>query len=216
MTTAILNFEKEAHNSGYSAVAGVDEVGRGPLAGPVVAAAVILPNHIELPPVTDSKALSAVRRDELFSEIKGLPGIVIGIGKVEPVEIDRINILQATYRAMRLALNNLAQPADFALVDGNPVPDLPVPSKSIVRGDSRSASIAAASIIAKVIRDRAMTDYDKVYNGYSFSDHKGYGTRQHLAALKKLGPCAIHRRSFAPVAHIVNGGLYQPELKFDG
>lgn len=211
----MFRFETEARDNGYTAIAGVDEVGRGPIAGPVVAAAVILPtlDEASVPGVNDSKTLSARRREELAIELRNLPGIRIGLGVVEAPEIDRLNILQATYAAMRTALEQLSPPPDFALVDGNPVPDLPVPSTSIVRGDGRSASIAAASIIAKVTRDRVMSDYDKIYEGYQFSEHKGYGTRRHLEALRSLGPTEIHRRSFAPVSRIINGGYYQPELE---
>jgi ribonuclease HII len=209
----LLQFEQHAWSDGHQRVAGVDEVGRGPLAGPVVAVAVVLPRHIDLPQVTDSKALSAQRRSELDRELRALPGITIGVGIVDPAEIDRLNILQATYAAMRAALTGLQPGADFALVDGNPVRDLPVPSRAIVKGDARSASIAAASIIAKVLRDRIMDDCESAYPGYGFAVHRGYGTRQHLDALRRLGPCPLHRRSFGPVANIINGGFYQPELQ---
>lgn len=208
----MFRFETEAYKNGYAAVAGIDEVGRGPIAGPVVAAAVILPDVADLPAVTDSKKIAPSRRAELAAEIKSLSGVQIGLGIVESTEIDRINILQATYQAMRKALNELSPSADYALVDGKPVPELPVPSTAIVRGDSRSASIAAASIIAKVTRDSMMMDYDKVYTGYQFADHKGYGTRQHLEVLRELGACPIHRRSFGPVSRVINGGYYQPEF----
>jgi ribonuclease HII len=212
--TDLLHFEKIAWDNGYAQVAGVDEVGRGPLAGPVVAVAVILPRHVSLPAVDDSKKLSRQRREALAVELEALTGIRIGIGRVSPATIDEMNILRATHLAMQQALAALDPAPDYAIVDGRPVPGLPVPSTAVVKGDARSASIAAASIIAKVHRDSIMADYGREYPGYGFADHQGYGTQAHLQALRRLGPTPIHRKSFAPVAKIINGGYFQPEFSF--
>ncbi len=190
----------------------MDEAGRGPLAGPVVAAAVILPPYAELPPVKDSKQLTAAERDGLAAALKTLPGIIWAVAEVPAAGIDELNILRATHRAMREAVARLAEPADFALIDGLPVRDFPVPSQAIVKGDALSASIAAASILAKTHRDALMDGLDARYPGYGFARHKGYGTAEHLEALKRLGPCPEHRRSFAPVARIVEGAPEQLEL----
>lgn len=210
--SALLAHECKAAEHGYVRIAGVDEAGRGPLAGPVVAAAVILPRHADLPPVKDSKQLTPAQRETLASRLETLPGIAIGLAWVDAAEIDRVNILRATHSAMRSALNQLRPPADFALVDGLPVPDLPVPSEAIVKGDALSASIAAASILAKVARDRYMVEADRRHPGYGFARHKGYGTAAHLAALRTLGPCPEHRRSFAPVTAAAGEPSCQPEL----
>lgn len=212
-TTDLLFFERQAKGLGYHLVAGVDEVGRGPLAGPVVAAAVIVPDGDFSIPVKDSKALSATRRQVLSDRLRTHPGVCISIAAVEPAEIDEINILQATHKAMRCALAQLLPQADFALVDGLPVPRLPIPAEFLVKGDSRSASIAAASIVAKVHRDALMVELDTAFPGYGFSRHKGYGTREHLDALRRLGPCPAHRRSFAPVAKAVNPPPEQLEFR---
>lgn len=209
----LLEFEAEARSEGYRRVAGVDEVGRGPLAGPVVACAVILPaNESVLEGLTDSKQLCAARRKELAGQLQLLPGITIGAGVVSPADIDRLNILRATHQAMLHALGELDPPADYILVDGRPVPGLPAPSRAIVKGDALSASIAAASILAKVIRDAMMVDFEETYPGYGFAAHKGYGTAEHLAALERLGPCPIHRVSFAPVQRCLPGALRQGTL----
>lgn len=190
--------EHECYADGAHCVAGVDEAGRGPLAGPVVVAAVILPPDSWLRGLNDSKKVSASTRDRLFDEIQQL-AIAYAV-EVIPVEmIDTINILKATHHGMRSALCHLSQTPDLALIDGLPIPDPPVPQRNIVKGDSRSASIAAASILAKVTRDRLMVAYDDEYPGYGFAQHKGYPTADHVAALHRLGPCVIHRRSFAPV-----------------
>ena len=209
----LLNAEREARSEGYSFVAGVDEAGRGPLAGPVIAAAVILPVGVPLPGVFDSKALTPKRREELFDELHALDGIDIGVGRVDAPEIDRLNILRATHLAMRLALENLRE-VDFALVDGLPVPGLPVPSRNLVKGDARCAAIAAASIVAKVTRDRIMVEADREFPGYGFAAHKGYGCAAHVEALKKLGATPLHRRSFRPVREVLSGAVppEQPEL----
>lgn len=204
--SALLSFEREAWASGYGRVAGVDEVGRGPLAGPVVACAVVFASPARIPTgLDDSKRLTATRREALAAELRACDEADIGVGIVEPAEIDRLNILRATHWAMRLAVDDLAVSADFLLVDGRPVTGLPAPSRSIIKGDSRSASIAAASIIAKVTRDAIMTCLSEVYPRYGFAAHKGYGTREHLAALEAAGPCPIHRMSFAPVRNCAPG-----------
>lgn len=206
-TIDMLHFEHEAIKNGFVRIAGVDEVGRGPLAGPVVVAAVVLPNGSCELPLVDSKKLTAKRREKLAKEIRSIPKVDISIVTLEAEEVDKLNILKATHKAMRLALQNLENGAEFALVDGLPVPNLPIEANFIIKGDGRSLSIAAASIIAKVYRDALMVKYDDIYPGYNFSAHKGYGTKVHLQALKKLGPCPIHRRSFAPVREA------DPELK---
>ncbi len=197
-----LQFEAELRASGHRLVAGIDEAGRGPLAGPVVAAAVILPDDFAHDTLNDSKQLPEPKRESLYAEITGNDDIIWASAAVEPAEIDRINILQATYLAMRTSLAALSIAADAALIDGKPVPNFPIPHRGIVKGDSLSLSIAAASIIAKVERDRLMRDFARQWPDYGFDRHKGYGTKQHLAALQKHGPCPIHRRSFAPVAQL--------------
>ena len=200
----LLGLERQLLAEEFLFIGGVDEAGRGPLAGPVVAACVVFPDFRNLPHVNDSKQLTAARREELEVEIKNFPGVRWAVGIVDAAEIDRINILQATYAAMRKAIEGVGR-VDIVLVDGNPVPGLPVKSRSVVKGDAKSASIAAASILAKVCRDRMMTDFDLRYPEYGFAGHKGYGTAAHLRALEKYGACEIHRRSFAPVKRIVEG-----------
>ena len=196
----LFHFEEEARKQGCFFIAGVDEAGRGPLAGPVVAAAVILPENHSLPEgVNDSKKLSAVQRARLFTEIKNNKHIRWAFGVVDSQKIDEINILQATYLAMKKAVLGLGKDVDYCLVDGLPVQGLPVKHKAIVKGDSRSYSIAAASIIAKETRDKMMLEYSEKYPEYGFEKHKGYGTRAHNEALLKYGPCPIHRFSFEPV-----------------
>ncbi|MEJ2202371.1 MAG: ribonuclease HII, partial [Desulfuromonadaceae bacterium] len=191
-----LYFETRAKSQGYVRIAGVDEAGRGPLAGPVVAAAVILPEIFSLPGLTDSKKLSARQRDLLFPLIRS-QAAAVGVGIVAAEEIDELNILQATLRAMTLALQRLRMPADFVLVDGiSPIP-LTLPQQTLKQGDSRSLSIAAASVIAKVIRDRLMIAYDRRYPGYGLARHKGYGTLEHRQAIARLGPSPLHRKTFA-------------------
>jgi ribonuclease HII len=185
--------------AGCRFVAGVDEAGRGPLAGPVVVAAVILPPGLPVPPVADSKALSAKARSELCAALLAVPGLRQAVIEVDAAEIDRRNILRATHEGMRRALAALLPDLDFALVDGLPVPGLPVPAEFLVKGDARCAAIAAASIFAKVRRDEIMCQADLAYPEYGFARHKGYGTAAHLAALRQHGPCPLHRRSFAPV-----------------
>jgi ribonuclease HII len=206
-TPDVLLYEKEAWASGFVRPAGIDEAGRGPLAGPVVAAAVIFdPAYIrsELETVfhrlTDSKAMTEARREDYFERITGSDRISVGIGIVETEEIDRINILKATHKAMALAAAEIDP--DFALVDGLPVKGLPCESKSIVKGDVLSISISAASIMAKVTRDRIMVELDARYPEYGFAGHKGYGTQKHLDALRKFGATPIHRKTFRPVAEL--------------
>jgi ribonuclease HII len=199
-------FERALLAQGARTIAGLDEVGRGPLAGPVVAAAVVLPAAwiqagmpAELEGLNDSKQLTAAQRQRFFQCLTGNAQVGFGIARVEPDVIDAINILQATHRAMRLALEQLHPVPDHLLVDGREVKSLTVPQTALVKGDSRSYSIAAASVVAKVTRDRLMEEYDRVYPGYGFAEHKGYGTPRHLATLAERGPCPIHRRSFAPL-----------------
>lgn len=191
----ILKYESRLWRQGCDLVAGVDEAGRGPLAGPVVAAAVILPKALYIPEVYDSKSLSPSKREILFERICEV-AISIGIGVVDNHEIDRINILQASLKAMKMAVENLSPQPDFVLVDGIHLPDLPIRCMAIKKGDRLSLSIASASIIAKVTRDRMMVDFDRIYPQYGFAKNKGYPTPQHYKALSEHGPCPIHRRSF--------------------
>jgi len=193
-----LHFEHQARVRGYRAVAGIDEAGRGPLAGPVVAAAVILPEQFDLPGLTDSKRLSAKARERLYPLIRA-QALAVGVGVARAEEIDAINILQATLRSMQRAVGRLNVPPDFLLVDGNvPVP-FSLPQQTLVKGDARSLSIAAASVIAKVVRDRIMVALDRLHPGYGFAGHKGYGSAAHLHAIATLGPSPCHRRSFGGV-----------------
>ena len=180
-------------------MAGVDEAGRGPLAGPVVAAAVILPQGFRHASLNDSKQLTAATRELLFVEITAHTEIRFAFSVVDVVEIDRINILRATHEAMRRAVAQLDPQPQHVLIDGLPVRPFSIAQTALVAGDTLSFSIAAASVIAKVTRDRIMVEHDAKFPGYDFARHKGYGTPQHLAALKKHGPCPIHRRSFLPV-----------------
>lgn len=176
-------------------VCGIDEAGRGPLAGPVVAGAVILPRDCEILFLNDSKKLSEKRREELFLEIQE-KAVSFAVGVVGPERIDEINILQATYEAMRLAVSQLSSVPHVLLNDAVTIPGLDIPQVPIIKGDAKSVSIAAGSIMAKVTRDHMMAEYDKLFPEYGFAKHKGYGTAAHIAALKDIGPCAIHRRSF--------------------
>lgn len=207
----LLQPERKLWAEGFCFIAGVDEAGRGPLAGPVVAAAVVLPKDIELPEVFDSKQLSDSARRSLNDEIYQLAGVKIGVSVVDASIIDEINILQATHRAMREAVKQLDE-VDCVLVDGLPVKGFDVESRNLVKGDSLSASIAAASIIAKVTRDDIMIEMDKAYPQYGFADHKGYGTAAHLRALQEFGVTPIHRRSFRPVREIIDPPPEQLEL----
>jgi ribonuclease HII len=191
-------FEARARAMGYRAIAGVDEAGRGPLAGPVVAAAVILPPGFRPEGIRDSKALSPAARKRARSRIAA-EAVSFAVAHSTPVEIEEVNILKASLLAMRRAVLRLSLPPDFLYVDGTfPVP-CEVPQETLVAGDSRCLSVMAASILAKVARDEMMEEYDRVYPGYGFSSHKGYPTRGHLEALRRLGPCPIHRKTFKGV-----------------
>lgn len=194
----LMAVENELHDAGFVQVAGVDEAGRGALAGPVVAAAVVLPRGLQVHGVADSKTLSPAQRERLAATI-GREAVAVGVGIVSAALVDAINILRATHLAMRIALTELDPPADVALVDGLPAPGLPVASRAVVRGDSLCHCIAAASIIAKVTRDHLMGDLSRIYPGYGLARHKGYGSAEHLAAIAHLGPCPVHRLSFAPL-----------------
>ena len=194
----MVRYERHAYQQGATAVAGLDEAGRGCLAGPVVAAAVILPRDWLHAEINDSKQLTAHQRDTLFAVIhEHALGIGVGIASVEVV--DRLNILQATLVAMKEAVLNLSSPPDFLLLDAVQLSNMPMPQHSIIKGDTLSLSIAAASIIAKVTRDRLMVEYDRQYPVYGFAAHKGYGTQQHRSAIKQYGPCPIHRKTFRGV-----------------
>ena len=184
---------------GFKAIAGVDEVGVGPLAGPVVAAAVILPKEVNLPLVNDSKKLNPAQREKLSLAIHE-QAVAVSIGSVSPEEIDSRNIFQASLEAMRRAVEGLNPAPDYCLVDARTIPRVTVAQQGLIHGDAIDASIASASIVAKVFRDRLMQDFDVQYPGYGFGRHMGYGTAQHLEALERLGACPIHRRSFGPVA----------------
>lgn len=190
-----INFWEIESGLPYDLICGVDEAGRGPLAGPVCAAAVILPKGLVIPGLNDSKKLTDKRRRELFPIIQQ-EAVSFGIAFASQEEIDEINILQATFLAMRRAIDQLDPKPDFALIDGNRETDFGVPCKTVIKGDSLSANIAAASVLAKVTRDNWMIEAAEKYPGYGFEIHKGYGTKAHYAALEKLGPCAIHRRTF--------------------
>lgn len=186
-------FERKYEN--YMNIVGIDEAGRGPLAGPVVAGAVILPKDCNILYLNDSKQLSASKRDLLYDEIRQ-KSVAYGVGIVSPERIDEINILQATYEAMREAVSNMDIKPDMALADAVTIPDLGFKQVGIVKGDAKSVSIAAASIIAKVTRDRMMVKMDKIYPEYGFASHKGYGSKAHIEAIRQYGPCPIHRRTF--------------------
>lgn len=188
-------YEIALREEGYTTVCGVDEAGRGPLSGPVVAAACILPIGCDIPGLNDSKKLSPKKRDLLFDRIR-LTAIAYGIGMASPAEIDEINILNATMLAMRRAIAALPVAADFALIDGNMAREMPIPCRCVIKGDAVSCSISAASILAKVTRDRICLEDDRLYPEYEFAKHKGYGTALHMQRLREYGPCPIHRRSF--------------------
>lgn len=189
------NYEHACYDEGFSRICGVDEAGRGPLAGPVCAAAVILPRDLEIEGLNDSKKLTEKRREALY-DIIVKEAVAYGIAFATEQEIDEINILQATFLAMRRAIGQLSVRPDVVLVDGNREPESDIPVKTIVKGDSLSANIAAASILAKVTRDRFMLEQDRLYPEYGFALHKGYGTKAHYAALTEHGACPIHRRTF--------------------
>ena len=193
------DFEDQARSEGYSFIAGLDEVGRGCLAGPVVAAACILDSKKALPEgLDDSKKLTANKRDEIAEQLK-LECVAYAIGQIEADEIDSINILEATKKAMLLAISNLEHAADYLLIDALQLKQIRLPQKAIIKGDSISASIAAASILAKTYRDKLMEDYDLEFPQYGFAGHKGYGCASHLEAIRQFGPCGLHRKSFRGV-----------------
>lgn len=192
-TEAMKCYERQYEHVGW--ICGIDEVGRGPLAGPVVAGAVILPKDCHILYINDSKKLSAGKREELY-EIIMKEAVAVGIGMASPARIDEINILQATYEAMREAVSQLSVRPQLLLNDAVTIPQIEIPQVPIIKGDAKSISIAAASIVAKVTRDRLMAEYEKVLPGYGFSDNKGYGSKEHIQALKELGPTPIHRASF--------------------
>ncbi len=188
-------YENQCRQNGYKLIAGIDEVGRGPLAGPVVAAAVILKENDLIEGINDSKKLSASKRESLYDIITER-AVSYAFGVVSPEEIDRINILQSTYKAMRNALASLSVKPDFVLADAVTIPDIDIKQQGIIKGDAKSISIGAASIIAKVYRDRMMNEYAQIYPEYGFGQNKGYGSQSHIEAVKKYGPCPIHRKTF--------------------
>jgi ribonuclease HII len=199
-----LSFEQNAYGSGYRSVAGLDEAGRGPLAGPVVAAAVILPWGLLIPGLTDSKKVPEAERERLFDVIRQ-QAVCYGVGIVDEQTIDEVNILQATIIAMEKALAALSPQPDYLLLDAITLPRVRLPQKPIIQGDCRSHSISAASILAKVTRDRLMVDLHGKYPQYNFHKHKGYGTREHMELLREHGPCEAHRKSFSPVSEMLRG-----------
>ena len=202
-----LRHERKLRALGFAVIAGIDEAGRGPLAGPVVAAAVVLPEKFRHRVLTDSKQLTARQREQLYVELTTHMGVTWCVASVEHTEIDRINILRATHTAMQLATAQLSPQPDHVLIDGLPVRNFPIAQTALVNGDALSFSIAAASVIAKVTRDRMMLDFDAQFPHYGFAQHKGYATELHLERLRTHGPCPIHRRSFHPVC--------QTEFRFD-
>ncbi len=197
----MMAFEKQAMLSGYKVIAGVDEAGRGPLAGPVVSAAVVLPPNFDVPGINDSKTLSEKKREALFPVIQN-QAIAFGIGMADHEEIDRINILQASLLSMKRAVEDLGLTPDYLLIDGKFTIDSTIDQRPVIKGDALSLSIAAASILAKVTRDRIMKDLDLRYPAYGFSRHKGYPTKAHKAAILTHGPCPVHRKSFRGVRAI--------------
>ena len=199
----LLEYERKARNRKFCNIAGVDEAGRGPLAGPVVAAAVIFSSSIDIDGLDDSKKLSAKKRDELFPKIQK-SAVAYGVAVVDPKVIDEINILQAARLAMKDAVNQLKPVPDLLLIDGNQKIESSLDQWAIIKGDSKSLSIAAASILAKVTRDRIMDDYHQLYPQYQFNRHKGYGTKLHRALIQEHGPCPIHRSTFKGVSEHIN------------
>lgn len=195
-------FERQVKDRGYRLIAGVDEAGRGPLAGPVVAAAVILPEQYDLPGLTDSKKLTEKARERLFPLIRA-QAVAVGVGWASAEEIDRLNILQATLNSMVRAVHRLRCDVDYLLVDGISTVPLSIPQTPLKQGDSRSLSISAASVIAKVVRDRLMRTYDRRYPQYGFAKHKGYGSAAHCEAIARFGPSPLHRKSFRCVREFV-------------
>lgn len=207
-TEQMKEFERKYEHLGY--VCGIDEVGRGPLAGPVVAGAVILPRDCQILWLNDSKQLSPKKREELYEVILE-QAVAVGIGYASPARIDEINILQATYEAMREAIGQLSVQPQVLLNDAVRIPGVEIPQVPIIKGDARSVSIAAASIVAKVTRDRLMVEYDQILPEYDFASNKGYGSQAHIEALKRVGPCPIHRRSFIGNFIREDGGAREEE-----
>ena len=199
----LFEFESKASHQGFKNIAGIDEAGRGPLAGPVVAAAVIFPSKVNIPNLNDSKKLSANKREELFPKIQEI-SVAFGLAVVDQKVIDKINILQAARLAMKQAVETLKITPGLLLIDGNQKIDSTLNQWAIVKGDSRSLSIAAASVLAKVIRDRIMDDYHKLYPQYEFNRHKGYGTKLHRNLIQEHGPCPIHLNTFKGVSEYIN------------
>ena len=199
----LFEFESKASHQGFKNIAGIDEAGRGPLAGPVVAAAVIFPFKVNIPGLNDSKKLSANKREELFPKIQEI-SVAFGLAVVDQKVIDKINILQAARLAMKQAVETLKITPGLLLIDGNQKIDSTLDQWAIVKGDSRSLSIAAASVLAKVTRDRIMDDYHKLYPQYEFNRHKGYGTKLHRKLIQEHGPCPIHRNTFKGVSEYIN------------
>ena len=204
----MMRFENKARRLGYKCIAGVDEAGRGPLAGPVVAAACVLPKGTFIEGVDDSKKLLPSERFEVFQRILSLPNVDYGIGIIDALIIDQVNILQATFMAMMAAVSKLTKAPDYLLIDGNKMPATETPGEAIVMGDSRSQSIAAASIIAKHTRDQLMRVFHERWPEYGFQSHKGYGTPEHLLAIQKYGPCEIHRKSFEPIKSFTQNSFF--------
>lgn len=210
------SWEDRLLQEGYSVIAGIDEAGRGPLAGPVVAAAVVLPRPFECPGLNDSKKVSEFRRTEIYDRLTSTPAVLWAAGQASVDEIAELNILYASHLAMRRALASLPVAAEIALIDGKPLREFPIPHHGIIGGDGLSFSIAAASIIAKVTRDRLMASYAALYPAYGFEKHKGYGTEFHLAQLKRHGLCPIHRQGFRPVADHARGAAPRPSRRATG
>ena len=196
---SMMVWECNARKQGFRSIAGVDEAGRGPLAGPVVAAACILPEGTLIEGIDDSKKLLPSERFKIFQQILSLPNVDYGVGIIDAAMIDQINILQATFQAMIVAISHLHQKPDYLLIDGNKMPSTNIPGQAIIKGDSLSQSIAAASIIAKETRDELMRAFHERWPQYHFSSHKGYATERHLLAIQEHGPCPIHRMSFDPL-----------------
>lgn len=211
---ALAVLEDELRKRGFFQIAGVDEAGRGPLAGPVVAAACILPDGLLIEGIDDSKKLLASKREEIYQKLIEHPEVCYGVGIIDAIIIDQINILKATFKAMAAAVAKLKKKPDYILVDGPMTPFAKIPSVGIIKGDSRSISISAASVIAKETRDSIMRKYDEAYPEYGFKNHKGYGTPQHLEAIEKYGPSPIHRLSFDPLRSKYSKLMKQQELQF--
>ena len=191
--------ENKLREDGVNIIAGVDEAGRGPLAGPVVAGAVVFLKPPDILEIDDSKKISSAKRKKIFNYLVSSKDVAIGFGVISEDVIDATNILEASFEAMRKALFSLPLKPDHVIVDGYSIPQLKIPQRGVIGGDKKSLSIAAASIVAKVIRDDMMNKFDEEYPGYGFSQHKGYGTKAHMESLRRLGPCKIHRKSFRPV-----------------